>query len=215
MHRIRALSRGGRLLLVLVVGGAVFGIATAVQADIPDSGVIHGCYGKAGTPYNGNLRVRDASQSEQCRYYENQLNWNAAGVTGPTGSTGPTGPTGPKGPTGPAGVPGLAISNLGTFTLNPASYLAQAFCPNPSKIAIGGSAVDTTIEPNLVSNEGVNQGVTFGSGTPNNVWSLFFTITAGAAEDVNFQVVCANPPVGMFVPSQAPPAKLVTITKLK
>jgi hypothetical protein len=44
----------------------VFGIASAVQADIPDSGVIHGCYGKPGTPFKGNLRVRDASQGEQC-----------------------------------------------------------------------------------------------------------------------------------------------------
>ena len=90
MHRLRGLSRGGRLLLALAVGGAIFGIASAVQADIPDSGVIHGCYGKAGTPYKGNLRVRDASQGEQCRIYENQLDWNQ---TGPTGATGPAGPT--------------------------------------------------------------------------------------------------------------------------
>src|SRR5262245_33224832 len=49
MSRLRGVSRGGRILLALAVGGAVFGIATAVQADIPDNGVIHGCYGKAGT----------------------------------------------------------------------------------------------------------------------------------------------------------------------
>ena len=64
MNRLRRLNRVGRFLIALAVGGAVFGIATAVQADIPDSGVIHGCYGKAGTPYKGNLRVRDASQGE-------------------------------------------------------------------------------------------------------------------------------------------------------
>jgi hypothetical protein len=90
MHRFRGLSRGGRLLLALAVGGAIFGIASAVQADIPDSGVIHGCYGKSGTPYKGNLRVRDASQGEQCRYYENPLDWNQTGPTGPTGPAGPT-----------------------------------------------------------------------------------------------------------------------------
>jgi len=50
MGRLRGLSHSGRLLLALAVGGAVFGIATAVRADIPDSGVIHGCYGKPGTP---------------------------------------------------------------------------------------------------------------------------------------------------------------------
>jgi hypothetical protein len=81
-------------LLALVVGGAVFGIATAVQADIPDAGVIHGCYGKPGTPQKGQLRVRDASRGEQCRFYENQLDWSQ---TGPSGVTGPTGPTGPAG----------------------------------------------------------------------------------------------------------------------
>jgi Collagen triple helix repeat (20 copies) len=109
MHWIRRLSRGGRLLLALAVGGAVFGIATAVQADIPDAGVIHGCYGKPGTPQKGNLRVIDASKGEQCRYYENPLNWNQTGPTGPTGLTGPTGPTGPtgaRGPTGPKGATG-------------------------------------------------------------------------------------------------------------
>ena len=73
MHCLQRLSRGGRLLLALAVGGALFGIATAVQADIPDNGVIHGCYGKPGTSYKGQLRVRDASQGEHCRYYENQL----------------------------------------------------------------------------------------------------------------------------------------------
>ena len=45
MSRFRSLSRGGRLLLALVVGGVVFGIASVVQASIPDSaGVINACY---------------------------------------------------------------------------------------------------------------------------------------------------------------------------
>ena len=45
MLRFRSLSRPWRLVVGLAVGGAVFGIATAVQASIPDaSGVIHGCY---------------------------------------------------------------------------------------------------------------------------------------------------------------------------
>jgi hypothetical protein len=96
--RLRSLSRAGRLLVALAVGGALFGIAS-VQADIPDNGVIHGCYGKPGTTYKGNLRVRDASQGEQCRFYENPLDWNQTGPTGVTGPTGPTGSTGPAGPT--------------------------------------------------------------------------------------------------------------------
>ena len=60
MEQLRSLSRGGRLLVALAVGGAVFGIATAVQADIPDNGVIHGSYGKPGTTFKGQLQVRDA-----------------------------------------------------------------------------------------------------------------------------------------------------------
>lgn len=97
MRRMRGLGRGGRLLIALAVGGMLFGIATAVQAAIPDShGVIHGCYGKSGTPSKGQLRVRDASQGEQCRSYENPLDWNATGEAGATGPTGPVGPTGPS-----------------------------------------------------------------------------------------------------------------------
>jgi hypothetical protein len=102
----RLLSRGGQLLVALAVGGAVFGIASAVQADIPDAGVIHGCFGKPGTPQKGQLRVRDADRGEQCRFYENRLDWNQTGPTGATGVTGPTGPTGPTGATGPSGTTG-------------------------------------------------------------------------------------------------------------
>jgi hypothetical protein len=93
----------GRLVIALAVGAAVFGIATAVQADIPDSGVIHGCFAKPGTPQKGQLRVRDASKGEGCRYYENRVDWRVSGVTGATGATGATGPTGPTGATGRLG----------------------------------------------------------------------------------------------------------------
>jgi hypothetical protein len=106
MHRRRRFGRSGRLLLALAVGGAVFGIATAVQADIPDSGVIHGCYGKPGTAQKGLLRVIDASRGEGCRYYEKPLNWNQTGPTGAKGPTGARGATGRRGATGPKGPTG-------------------------------------------------------------------------------------------------------------
>ena len=93
MDRLQSLGRGGRLLVALMVGLAVFGVAAAVQADIPDAGVIHGCYGKPGTPQTGELRVIDASRGEQCRYYESPLTFDQAGSTGPTGPTGPPGPS--------------------------------------------------------------------------------------------------------------------------
>lgn len=79
----------------------------------------------------GQLRVRDASQGEQCRIYENPLDWNAAGVTGAAGPTGATGSTGPTGPTGPSTLLtkyafaqsfGNAGSDVATLTLPTGSY---------------------------------------------------------------------------------------------
>jgi hypothetical protein len=54
--------RGARLLVALAVGGALFGIAAAVQASIPDpAGVIHGCY----KTNKGDLRVIDPSSQDK------------------------------------------------------------------------------------------------------------------------------------------------------
>ncbi|HMC68218.1 MAG TPA: hypothetical protein VKJ07_03610, partial [Mycobacteriales bacterium] len=74
----------------------MFGIATAVQASIPDAnGVIHGCYNTSlahGSPV-GVLRVIDtAKPNGACAAWEAPLNWSAN--TGATGATGPTGPSG-------------------------------------------------------------------------------------------------------------------------
>jgi hypothetical protein len=103
MGRLWSLSRGSRLLLALAVGGALFGIANVVRADIPDNGVIHGCY----KIYQGHaLRVIDTSKGEHCLPGELPLDWNASGVTG---ATGPTGTTGATGPTGPAGLSLFAV----------------------------------------------------------------------------------------------------------
>ena len=187
MHRLRGLRRGGRLLLALAVGGAIFGIASVVQADIPDSGVIHGCYGKAGTPYKGQLRVRDASQGEQCRIYENELDWNQ---------------TGPTGPTGPAGVPGLAISPVGANLTagGPANLTIPLFCADSTKIAIGGYVFDQTNPGNLAQLGAGNAGVLTG-GAATDVWEYSLHVVAATAGDtLQFQIVCANPPVGTAAP---------------
>jgi len=90
-----------RVLVALAVAGVAFGIASTVQADIPDGGIVQACYGKPGTPQKGALRVRDADQGEQCRFNENPISWGVAGATGQAGPTGPTGPTGPSGSAGP------------------------------------------------------------------------------------------------------------------
>src|SRR3954453_19139402 len=97
MKRVPSLSRGTKLLLVVVLGAAVFGVVSAVQAAIPNStGVINGCYQKN----VGNLRVIDPSAGDSCRPSEIGISWSQ---TGPQGATGPTGPQGPKGDTGATG----------------------------------------------------------------------------------------------------------------
>ena len=110
MSWFRGLSRGGRVLLAVVVGGVTFGIATAVQASIPDArGVIHACYNTSlahGNP-TGALRVIDTARPNgTCASWETSLSWNATGVAGATGPTGATGARGPTGTTGQAGATG-------------------------------------------------------------------------------------------------------------
>lgn len=106
MGRLLHLGRSGRILVALAAAGALFGIATAVQASIPDAGgVIHGCYQKV----NGQLRVIDTDKGGACSPSEIPLAWNQTGPKGSTGARGPTGspgPTGPDGPTGPTGATG-------------------------------------------------------------------------------------------------------------
>jgi hypothetical protein len=149
VNHLNKLGRGSRILLALAVGGAVFGIASVVQADIPDSGVIHGCYGKPATPQKGQLRVIDASQGEQCRFYENPLNWN---------QTGPTGPPGPTGPTGPAGsarayayvLPGASPTLDAARTKNFSAVINNGtgiYCLTPSGgVTEAGAAPSVTVE---------------------------------------------------------------------
>ena len=79
MRRIRSLGPAAKLLVALAVGGAGFGIATAVQASIPDAnGVIHGCYQKV----NGQLRAIDTDVGQACTPGEKSLTWNQIGPTG-------------------------------------------------------------------------------------------------------------------------------------
>ncbi len=89
MERVQSLSRGSKLLLALILGAAVFGVVSAVQAAIPDSsGVINGCYQKN----VGNLRVIDPSAGDSCRPSEIAISWSQTGPAGPAGPTGPAVP---------------------------------------------------------------------------------------------------------------------------
>ncbi|HST25381.1 MAG TPA: hypothetical protein VLJ76_05285 [Gaiellaceae bacterium] len=65
---------GRRLVVALAVGGAMFGVATAVQASIPDSsGIVHACFNTSlahGSP-TGALRAIDTSAANgNCASWE-------------------------------------------------------------------------------------------------------------------------------------------------
>jgi hypothetical protein len=147
MDRLRGLSHSGRLLLALAAAGALFGIASAVQADIPDTGVVHGCYQKM----NGQLRAIDTDKGQGCNPSEIAINWNQSGPTGPKGTTGATGAkgtagaTGATGPTGATGVSGYEV--VTNFSVHAAGQGAsgEALCPT-GKLAIGGGATVTGLE---------------------------------------------------------------------
>jgi len=222
-----------KVLVAVAVGAAVFGIVSAVQASIPDqNGVIHGCYGKPGTPQRGNLRVIDTGLGEGCRYYETPLNWNQRGVTGPTGatgatgptgptgpagptgptgptgSTGPTGPTGPQGPTGVGGVTGLSIVPITPQNLSSGGWNFHEFCPAP-KIAINGMVA--------ASNSGMHLDDTFNVGTNTNgvatgEWEVTFDIDVDM--QVRPQVECANPPIGNTAPVTKNPSTTKAMIKV-
>ena len=75
--RLRTLGRAGRLVLALAAGGATFGIATAVQASIPDAnGVVHACYNTSnahGYP-TGALRAIDTDKvNGNCASWEGSV----------------------------------------------------------------------------------------------------------------------------------------------
>jgi hypothetical protein len=173
----------------------VFGVATVVQADIPDSGVIHGCYGKPGTPQKGQLRVRDASQGEQCRFYENTLDWNAQGVSG---ATGPTGPTGPSSNYFLAYGPDVAIAAG-------AAVSASVTCPAGMDAVAGGSVNNFG---GAYANVQVNDSAPFpaiqsGSITPSNRYDVESFNESGAPQTVRAWALCV--PAG-FVTSGNQPA---------
>jgi hypothetical protein len=78
------IRRHSALLLLAGAVGAVAAVGgiTAAFADIPDAGVIHGCY-KTTTPHV--LSVIDTSKGQACPPGTKALAWNQAGPPGPAG----------------------------------------------------------------------------------------------------------------------------------
>ena len=203
-------ARAGRLLLAFGIAAAVFGIATAVQASIPDaSGVIHGCYNTSlahGNP-TGALRVIDTSKiNGNCASWEAPLNWNAKGVTGATGATGPTGARGPTGPTGPGGV--IAALGPQTFTaLSAGEYVLSETCPVGSTAnPVYGSA---SVTPAYTQRDNFNNGMV-ASATPDNNGTMHFALSA--TSDVTLYGSCVTPSAFGLAPVRGKPTLTVTKT---
>ena len=133
-----------RALVALVVAGAAFAVATAVQAGIPSSnGGVHGCYQfSPPTTNKGVVRVIDGESNEGCRFYEHPLDWNQ------TGPTGPAGPSDTYYASGQTTVGGPTI--VAQIALPPGNYLVAATgwgaatCP-PLTLSSASSSESATI----------------------------------------------------------------------
>ena len=186
MHPLRALSRGRGILFALAVGGVLFGIASVVQADIPDSGVINACYKPSGA-----LSVIDKSTGGACNPGATPLSWNQ---TGPTGATGPTGPTGPPGPQGPGATAGTATVFQGPFqtlfTLSNGVVSVLGIC-TPSGITL---QISETTGPNLQISGTFNSDSTVG---PFDVdGGMHFAVSGSSSVDLD--VLARDKTVGNF-----------------
>ena len=186
----------GRVILAVAVAGAVFGIAGAVQASIPDAnGVIHGCYAKAGTPSQGDLRISD---SGICKPTENPLSWNQVG---------PTGQRGPTGPTGPGGVTGIGRT---VFAAVPAGEYALTLDCTGFGIA-NGEWVAAANANAYTQRDNYNDGEAT-TGTPDAHWVLHFNLSA--TSDLDTYGSCADPSdFGLSKPKGAAGQPAVKLTK--
>src|SRR5262249_59783094 len=90
----------------VVVGGGLFGDRERRPGGHPGQRCDPRLLGQTGHAAEGELRVRDASEGERCRFFENQLNWNSDGADRAAGATGPTGSPGSPGQKGRPVAPG-------------------------------------------------------------------------------------------------------------
>ena len=183
MHRLRSLGYGGRVLVALAVAGATFGIATAVQASIPDSNaIVHSCYNTSlahGSPIGAMRAIDTAKVGGVCASWE-----GAVDLATPQ-----------------------YVQNFVTSTINPTSFMFRGsftgLVPNIWVITYTCPSGYVGIDPvaagtdqsfsqngNLTTHSFYNQGE-LASGVPNNVAVYFFQIS-GAATNVTAHATCVN-----------------------
>lgn len=169
MPRFRGLSRGGRLVLALAVSGAVFGIASAVQASIPDaSGVIHGCYNPNGAnATNGTtLNIIDSANAS-CGKNMQPIAWNQ------------------RGPTGRSGISGYEIVRASVMDPPNTVVNAQAVCPSGKQVLGGAGSVQ-----GVPTGVWLHTQITDAPGIPSSYDVIAVNTTQGT-QQINSTATCA------------------------
>jgi hypothetical protein len=183
MDRLRRLSRMGKVLLVVGVGAAVFGIATAVQASIPDSsGVAHGCYyipGKLSptSQLPGDLRVIDTDKGQHCNLNEGSVDLATTGfVTSTVNQTTIMGRT---------TFPGLVVKDW-RIQWTCGGWVATN--PTVSIDPVGGGPTATPLTLHAMTNAEMQT-----SGFPGTTADVWFNLSS--TQNVHTQVTCVDPRV--------------------
>ncbi len=195
-------SRGRRLVVALAVAGAAFGIASAVQASIPDSNaIVHACYNASnanGYP-NGALRAIDTAKvNGHCGQGESPVDLATPQyVQNVVTST----------------VNQTVITGAGTFgfQLGAGDHWVQWTCGgwvaiNPT-VAIDPSVLVASTQAPMTLHAVTNfEAQNAGNGPFGTTVRIYFSLTA--PEYVHTQVQCVDPRVfGETFPVAAPVAK--------
>jgi hypothetical protein len=206
MHKLRGLSRVGRVVLALAVGGAVFGIATAVQASIPDSNaIVHSCYNTSlahGSPIGAMRAIDTGKVGGVCASWEGAVDLATPQyVQNVVTST----------------VNQTEIMGTALFNALPAgNWVIQWTCggwveTNPTVAPDPPTFSNATANAFTVrASTNVEMQTTSLPGTTERIW---FNISA--AQNVNSQITCVDPRVyGETYPVAGPrPKPTVTLTK--
>jgi hypothetical protein len=190
MTRVERLSGGRSLLVALVVGGASFGITSAVQASIPGANqVIHGCYSPSGANARGGTTLNIINSAKaSCGQTMRPIAWNQKGprgVKGPTGAIGSKGVRGAIGPTGPAGISGRQIVRVSVQDPPNTTTTAQAPCPTGEKV-LGGAASVQGVPTGVWLHTQVTEFGNFSS------YDVIAVNTTATTQQINSTAICAN-----------------------
>jgi hypothetical protein len=189
MRRPGDFGGGRRLLVSLAVGGAAFGVASAVQASIPGANqVIRGCYSSRSAKATGGTTLNIVDSSKSCGKKLRVIAWNQKGprgVQGPTGPNGLKGGRGATGPTGPAGVSGRQVVRASVQDPPNTTTTAQAQCPAGEKV-LGGAASVQGVPTGVWLHTQVTEVGDFSS------YDVIAVNTTGTTQQINSTAICAK-----------------------